>query len=80
MQKNSLHPRVLDHEHRDMNETRETANADVYQAIARSVKDSASGRAEDIVSCSQKNSQREFFCEQDKTCPMLPQAKLTCTG
>jgi hypothetical protein len=29
-----------------MNETRETANADVYQAISRSVKDIASGRAE----------------------------------
>jgi hypothetical protein len=31
----------LDHEHRDMNETRETATADVYPAIARSVTDSA---------------------------------------
>jgi hypothetical protein len=30
-----------------MNETRETANADVDQAISRSVEDSASGRAED---------------------------------
>jgi hypothetical protein len=32
-----------------MNETRETATADVYQAIVRSVKDSASGRAQAIL-------------------------------
>jgi hypothetical protein len=31
----------LDHDYHDMNEPRETANADVYQAIARSVKDIA---------------------------------------
>jgi hypothetical protein len=30
-----------------MNEIRETANADVYQAISRSVKDIASGRSDE---------------------------------
>jgi hypothetical protein len=39
----------LDHEHREMNETRETATADVYPAIACSAGVIASGRAEDIV-------------------------------
>jgi hypothetical protein len=37
----------LDHEYHDMNETRETATADVYPAIARSAGDIAASRAEE---------------------------------
>jgi hypothetical protein len=57
-----------------MNETRETANAAMHQAIPGLVADIASGRVEDSRSFSQKNSQREFFCEKDKQRTMLPQA------
>jgi len=63
-----------------MNETRETANAAMHQAIPGLVADIASGRVEDSRSCSQKNSQGEFFCEQDKNSTMLPQAILPFTG
>ncbi|MFP4438072.1 MAG: hypothetical protein ACLFVO_12560 [Chloroflexaceae bacterium] len=37
----------MDYEQHDMSEHRETANADVYQAIPRLAGDNASGRAED---------------------------------
>jgi hypothetical protein len=35
---------------------------------------------EDSQSFSQKNSQREFFCEKEKKRPMLPQANQASTG
>jgi len=57
----------LEHESRDMNEHRETTSADVDQVIPHVAEDSASGWVEETRSCSQKNSQREFFCEQEKT-------------
>jgi hypothetical protein len=57
-----------------MSEIRETAHADMHQAIPGLVADIASGRAEKTRSFSQKNSQSEFFCEKDKQSTMLPQA------
>jgi hypothetical protein len=57
----------LDREHHDMNETRETANADVDQAISRSVEDSASGRAEDSMLFHKNLHKVQHFCEKEKT-------------
>jgi hypothetical protein len=48
-----------------MSEHRETANADMYQTIPRLAGDSASGRAEEIRSFSQKNVRCTFFCEKE---------------
>jgi hypothetical protein len=53
----------------EMSETRETVNADIYQAISGLVGDIASGREEKTRSFSQKNSRHEFFCEKDKKVP-----------
>jgi hypothetical protein len=39
----------LDHEHHEMSETRETANADMYPAIPGLAGDIASGRAEEAI-------------------------------
>jgi len=64
----------LDHERHEVSETRETANADMHQAIPGLVADIASGRVEDSRSFSQKHSQRECFCEKDQKSTMLPQA------
>jgi hypothetical protein len=50
-----------------MSEHREPANAAMQQALPPNAGDIASGMAEHSRSCSQKNSQREFFCEQEKT-------------
>jgi hypothetical protein len=52
-----------------MSETRETVNAAMHQAMPGLVADIVSGRVEDSRSCSQKNSQREFFCEQETNVP-----------
>jgi hypothetical protein len=48
-------------------------------AVTDPEKHFASGRVEDSRSCSQKNSQSEFFCEQDKKSTMLPQANQAVT-
>jgi hypothetical protein len=56
------------------------ANADVQQTIPGLTGDIASGRAEDSRSFSQKNSQREFFCEKEKRSTMLPQANRVFIG
>jgi hypothetical protein len=50
-----------------MSETRETATADMQQAIPRLAGDIASDRAQETRSFSQKYSQRECFCEKEKT-------------
>jgi hypothetical protein len=63
-----------------MNETREAAGAAMYQAIPCLAWGIASSRAEVTSSCSQKNSQREFFCEQEKRSTMLPQANQAFIG
>jgi hypothetical protein len=50
----------------EMSETRETVNADIYQAISGLVGDIASGREEKTRSFSQKNSRHEFFVKKIK--------------
>ncbi|MFP4438556.1 MAG: hypothetical protein ACLFVO_15035 [Chloroflexaceae bacterium] len=69
----------MDHEHHDMSEKHESAGAAMYQAILHLAGYIAPGKAEHARSFSQKNSQREFFCEKGKS-TMLPQAILPCTG
>ncbi len=63
----------LDHEHHETREKHEPAGAAMYPAIPRLAGDIASGRAEDFT-FSQKNSQREFFCEKRHKSTMLPPA------
>jgi len=49
-----------------MSKTRETANADMHQAISGLVDDIASGRPEETRSFSQKNHVVNFFVEKKK--------------
>jgi len=51
----------LDYEQHDMSETRETANADMQQAIPGFGRDIAAGRAEEIRSFSQKTHNMNFL-------------------
>jgi hypothetical protein len=64
----------LDHEHHETSEKRETANADMDQAISRLAGNIACGSMVLFLSCSQKNSRCEFFCEQDLFASALPEA------
>jgi len=60
-----------------MSEHRETANADMHQAIPRLVGNIASGRAEDSFSCSQTCCTTCNMFVNKKKRTMLPQANLT---
>jgi hypothetical protein len=78
----------LDHDYHDMNEPRETANADVYQAIARSVKDiapfdDAQGRLWQggwNILFPEKVARRATLSGKRQKSTMLPQANLPFTG
>jgi hypothetical protein len=77
----------LDHEHHDMSEQRETATAAMQQAIPgfdggyrpirRRSGQAPAGRK--IYSFSQKHSQRECFCEKDRSRTTLPLANRAST-
>jgi hypothetical protein len=69
----------LDHEHHEISEKRETANADVYPAISRSVEDIAAGRAEETIFFTKNLHTVQIFCEKDRSRTMLPQANRAST-
>jgi hypothetical protein len=60
-----------------MSKTRETANADMHQAISGLVDDIASGRAEETIFFYKKFAHCANFCKKRSKCTMLPQANLT---
>jgi hypothetical protein len=64
----------LDHEYHEISENRETANADMQQAIPGLVGDSASGRAEEISLFTKIWLREPNFGEKIKQGTMLPQA------
>jgi hypothetical protein len=63
-----------------MSEPRETANADVDQAIPCFAGDIAAGRGQETRSFSQKNSRCEFFCEKEKSVPCCRRRVGLATG
>jgi hypothetical protein len=64
----------LDHERREMNEKRETANTGMQQAIPGFDGGYRLRQGGRNYLFSQKNSLCEFFCEKEKKSTMLPQA------